>query len=241
MGKLVNTTMSYDVETIVLMAADRADMVKIDATGNPVVSDFIGIVPAVHVNYELAALWDALIKTHEDYLVYRRFIDVKANQEDYLLPEDFYKFRKVFPILSGRRGNALKKFDLADLGASDSMAALLTSPIEDTRYAVIGSRLRLHPTPTSDVTKGLELWYVPQFHTLRNLKDLIPNVFPNGWEEYVIEGVAARMLEKEESDASAQRARQKEILQRILVMAEDRDIGEPFKMQDTEGYLDSWS
>jgi hypothetical protein len=238
MGKWVDTGGELTAHFLALAAADRADMLKDDGTGNAELSDFVPeVLVLTHVNLELAALWAVLIKTHEDYLVYRRFIDIKANQENYVLPEDFYKFRKVFPIVNGKRGRALKRFDLKDLGAADSSAPLMTSPVEDTRYKVTGSRLWLHPTPTTDVTEGLELWYVPQFHMLRNAGDLVPNVFPNGWEEYVIEGVAARMLEKEESDASAQRARQKEILQRILIMAEDRDVGEPFQMQDTEGYL----
>ena len=86
----------------------------------------------------------------------------------------------------------------------------------------------------------LELWYVPQFDPLINLDDVIDFRFPFGWEQYVVEGIAARLLEKEESDASAHRARQKEILQRILVMAEDRDVGQPHQMQDTEGYIDDW-
>jgi hypothetical protein len=69
--------------------------------------------------------------------------------------------------------------------------------------------LWIHPEPTN--AAYLELWYVPQFKSLENLSDLIPVQFPNGWEEYVIEGVAARILEKEESDASAQRLRQQQV------------------------------
>jgi hypothetical protein len=191
-----------------------------------------------YINFEMAALWDLLIASHEDYLVYRRMIDVVADQEDYLLPEDFYKFRKVFPIVSGRRHYPLKKFDLNELGEADSLSAILTSPIEDTKYSIRGQRLWLHPIPSS--AAQLELWYVPQFHYLRNNNDLVPSIFPNGWEEFVVEGVAARLLEKEESDASAQRARQKEVLQRIMILAEDRDVGEPHQMQDVEGYNDSW-
>ena len=240
MGKFVDTAAEISLYNLAFAAADRADMLVDDGTGTPVISPFITTAMAVtYINYELAALWDLLITTHEDYLVYRRFIDVVANQEDYPLPEDFYKFRKVFPIINGDRSNALKKFNLKDLGAADSLAALLTSPIEDTRYSIRGMRLWLHPTPSN--AGRLELWYVPQFHTLRNYNDLVPAVFPNGWEEYAVEGVAARMLEKEESDASAQRARQKEILQRIMILAEDRDVGEPHQMQDVEGFNDTWS
>jgi len=232
MGK--NTQMNMDV--LMKIAADRADMLVDDGTGTPVWSSFAtSAAVGAFVNFEFAALWDALINANEDYCVYRHTIDVKANQEDYLLPDDFYKFRKVFPIVNGRRCAALRKFQMRELGEADSLAAILTSPIEETKYAVIGSRLRLHPIPSGAAT--LELWYIPQYPGVDNLEDLVPLQFPLGWEDYVIEGIAARMLEKEESDATPFRARQKEILQRILIMVEDRDVGEPFQMQDTEGYL----
>jgi hypothetical protein len=223
---------------ISLAAADRCDMLVDDGAGNYGWADSANSqAVGMYINYEFTALWDVLINSNEDYCVFRKLIDVVPGFEDYPLPEDFYKFRKVFPILSGKRGSALKKFNLEELGAADSLAALLTSPIEDTRYRINGMRLWLHPVPTS--AAQLELWYVPQFDIIHNSFDLVPAQFPLGWEEYVIEGVAARMLEKEESDATAQRTRQKEILQRILIMTEDRDIGSPHQMQDVEGYLDS--
>jgi hypothetical protein len=222
-------------------AGIRADVVRTNpTTGN---LEFIDSVSSEEIGYythaEIAALWDVLVNSHEDYCIKRYPIHVKADIEDYSLPEDFYKFRKVFPLLSGKRGNALKKFDLNDLGASDSLAALLTSPIEDTRYKINGNRLWLHPVPTSSAE--LELWYVPQVDPVLNLDDVLPYNFPLGWEDYVVEGTAARIMEKKELDSSPFRARQKEILQRLLIMAEDRDVGEPHQMQDTEGYLDTWS
>jgi hypothetical protein len=239
MGKWVDTATEVSVNNLVLAAAERADMLKDDGTGNVVLTDFVPLPMAVaHVNYELADLWDVLIATYEDYVVYRRFIDVVADQEDYPLPEDFYKSRKVFPIISGRRAEALRRFDLEKLGEADSLSAILTSPIEETRYKITGHRLWLHPIPSN--AARLELWYVPQGVTLKHLNDLVPAIFPNGWEEYIIEGVAARMLEKEESDATPHRTRQKEILQRIMILAEDRDVGEPHQMQDTEGYNNQW-
>jgi hypothetical protein len=243
MGQITDTAWDIAVQELCFIAGDRADMLVDDGTGNLALANFTGgaLNVANYIYLELAALWDALIASHEDYVVYRRFIDIVAGQEDYPLPEDFYKFRKVFPIVSGKRCRPLRKFNLEKLGDADSLAAIYTSEIEDARYKVIGSRLWIHPVPTNSVTRGLELWYVPQFHGLRNQRDLIPHQFPNGWEDYVTEGAAARLLEKEESDSTPQRTRQREILQRILVMVEDRDVGEPHQMQDTEGFLDTWS
>lgn len=228
----------YNVEFLYWGALDRADLLRTNpATGEPEAVD--AIVPEMvllYLNAELAVLWDVLISTHEDYCIKRLTIPVVANTEDYSMPSDFYKFRKVFPMSNGQRGKPLRKFNLKDLGRSTLYPATLGTQIEGTRYKINGNRLWLDPTPTS--AAELELWYVPQLEAIVNLKDRIDFRFPFGWEQYVIEGVAARCLEKLELDGSAQRARQKEILQRVLLMAEDRDVGEPFQMQDAEGYLD---
>jgi hypothetical protein len=235
MGKNPNTT----INVIMLLAAERADVLVDDGAGGQALSDFISeVYQLYYINLELAALWDALVATHEDYCVYRRTINIEAGKEDYALPEDFYKFRKIFPIVSGERNRPLRKFNLEKLGDADSLAAIYTTEIEDAQYRITGQRLWIHPEPTN--AAYLELWYVPQFKGLENLSDLIPVQFPNGWEEYVIEGVAARILEKEESDASAQRLRQQQVLKRIMTLAEDRDVGEPHQMQDSEGYGTTW-
>ena len=235
MANLGMDIVNRKLETILITAADRADMLHL-VGGIPTLSTFIDQNTAIYqLNMELAALWDVLINTYEDYCIRRKTINVLANIEDYSMPSDFYKFRKVFPVISGRRATALKKFNLEDLGEADSLSAILTSPIEETKYKINGNRLWLHPIPTN--AAELELWYVPQYTPIENNDDVVDWRYPLGWEDYAIEGLAARWLEKEESDASAQRTRQKEILQRILVMAEDRDVGQPFEMIDAEGML----
>ena len=227
----------YTVQFLIMMSLERADLLKIDpATGEQVPVDAMDAsAVGLYVNAELTVLWDVLISTHEDYCIKRKPITVVANTEEYSLPSDFYKFRKVFPLSNGQRGKPLRKFNLKDLGQSTLYPATLGTQIEGTRYKINGNRLWLDPTPTS--AAELELWYVPQLEPLVNIKDRVDFRFPFGWEQYIIEGVAARCLEKLELDGSPMRARQKEILQRILIMAEDRDVGEPFQMQDTEGYL----
>lgn len=228
------------IEALAIAAAKRADKLYLDATGSYAITSDVDLNTLYYyINLELAALWDVLVNTYEDYCVKRKTIQVVANTEEYSMPPDFYKFRKVFPVQSGKRCAALKKFNLSELGQADSLSAILTSPIEETKYKLNGNRLWLHPVPTS--AAELELWYVPQYDPIVNVKDAIDFRFPAGWEDYAIEGAGARLLEDEDSDSSAIRAKQKEILGRILIMAEDRDVGEPFQMQDTEGYLDHTS
>ena len=228
------------LELIVVLALERADKLAADPTsGDPVpTADVVSNALTYYINAELAVLWDVLVNTYEDYCIRHKAIVVVPDIQEYSMPSDFYKFRKVFPIQNGKRYAPLRKFDLRELGEADTFAAILARPVEYARYRLSGNRLLLHPMPSN--AGELELWYVPQFDPILNLNDRVDFRFPAGWEQYAIEGVAARLLEKEESDASAQRARQKEILQRILIMAEDRDVGEPHSMQDTENYLNDW-
>jgi hypothetical protein len=221
-------TNHFTVADIALAAAFRADML-VNSGGKPVLTDFIEPnVAAAMINLELAALWDVLVSTYEDYCIKHIKIDVKAAQEDYPLPEDFYKFRKIFPITNNKRGEALRKFNLEELGHADTLDALSLSPLDQTKYKVSGWRLWLYPVPAN--AGQLEMWYVPQFKPMTNLEDRVDFRFPFGWEDYVIDGMAARFLEKEESDSTPQRRTQAAALQRILAMAEDRDVGEPFQI-----------
>jgi hypothetical protein len=225
------------------LAADRADMLQYDSAGNASLSNFVN--PGMFLysaNHELAALWDHLVNAHEDYFTKREYLHIVANQEEYSLPRDFYKSRKVFPILTEgappERGAALKRFKLADLGTSDVEILIIGTEVRQLRYNIKGNRIWFHPTPTT--AADVELWYIPQYDPLENDDDLLHFSFPNGWEDYVVEGVAARALEKEESDSSFCRARQQEILQRILNTVQDRDEGEPFEIIDTQGYEADW-
>lgn len=228
-----------NVMYILLTAAHRCDMLAQEDGGSVGDVELSGFVlpqaAIVDFNLEIATLWDVIVSAHEDYAIRHLTITTRADQEEYLLPRDFYKFRKLFPIVSGHRAAALRKFQMQDLGDSNSRIPVMTSQIEDTQYRIAGNRLWLHPAPSGE--NDLELWYVPQCPQIINLEDKLDFHFPFGWEEYVIEGLAARWMEKEESDSTPFRARQQQVLNRLLSMVEDRDTGEPFVMIDTEGYL----
>ena len=222
------------LEMLRLLAADRADMLKYTA-GVADLSDFLNEGSFTYaVNAELAALWDHLITSYEDYAIKRLPMTLNATQEQYNLPADFYKLRKVFPVLSNGRGAPLRKFDLEEMGAETSSVLIVGTEVRQLRYRVMGNRLFFFPVPSN--AADIELWYVPQYQPIANDKDLIDFRFPTGWEDYVVEGVAARALEKEESDSTHCRMAQQQILQRILASVQDRDVGEPAGMIDVEGY-----
>ena len=88
------------MQLIAIAAAKRADMLKLDVTGNYTYSDQVDAnVLYYYINVELAALWDVLVNTYEDYCIKRKTIQVTANTEEYSMPPDFYKF--PFPARAG--------------------------------------------------------------------------------------------------------------------------------------------
>jgi len=222
------------LDALRLLAAERADMLKyVGAVAD--LSDFLNEGAFTYaVNAELAALWDYLITSYEDYAVKRWLFTTSATQDQYNLPADFYKLRKVFPVLPNGRSYPLRKFDLEEMGAETAEVLIVGTESRQLRYRVMGNRLYFWPVPTN--AAEMEVWYIPQYQPITNDEDLIDFRYPNGWEDYVVEGVAARALEKEESDSTPYRQRQREVLQRILASVQDRDVGEPAGMIDAEGY-----
>jgi hypothetical protein len=222
------------VEQLYLLAAERVDML-VDNAGVAEVSAFVnegGLLYAVNV--DLAALWDRLVLSNQDYCIKRHMIAIVANVEDYVLPDDYYKMRKVFPLdSSGNRGNAMRKFNLDELGREDVYNILPTAGLFETKYRVMGKRLFIYPVPTAATTfPTIEIWYYHDYPHVANVKDLIPHHYPAGWEDYVVEGIAARLKEKVDEDSTPYLRRQKNALSRIMEVVQDRDHAEPAQMLD---------
>jgi len=224
-----------NMEQIALLAGERADMLQSDGAGGQELSDFINTASVLYfINIELAALWDHLIMSNEEYCSKRWNLTTVADQEDYSLPEDFYKLRMVFPLdSSGNREEPLRRFHLQDLGKPELYRYPTSIGTDFHTYRLMGKRLFLDPIP--QIAGNLyEVWYCRDYPHTENKLDYIPHEYPKGWEDYVVEGVTARLLEKIESDSGPQRQRQNEVLGRIVQVIEDRDQGDPHTMIDTE-------
>jgi hypothetical protein len=218
---------------LALLAGERADML-VDNAGTLELTAFVEENAMLYnVNVELAALWDHLILSNEDWALKKYVVKLEANKEDYLLPKDFYKFRKIFPLdSSGNRGKPMRRFDMERLGKEDIYNIPVVSGTFDRKYRVMGMRIYFDPVPLA--AEDAELWYYQDYPHVENDLDLVPVHYPKGWEDYVVEGCAARLMEKIESDSSPMRSRQKEVLARIISVIQDRDLDEPHQMIDME-------
>tara|TARA_R100001530_G_scaffold7148_3_gene7983 strand:+ start:1823 stop:2521 length:699 start_codon:yes stop_codon:yes gene_type:complete len=188
--------------TLRARALDYADMTDSNFPNADRVDDYI--------NSAASEMYDILVNAYEDYFLTTNTITLVSGTEDYALPSDFYKAKRVYYVSGGRRF-AIDRFNLDDLSGAK------TGPLS---------------------TGSAELWYVPEmtFMDTAGPTDTVGEIIPpmvNGWADFLAISAAIKLLIREESDPSAL-MREKEVLkQRMISMAEPRDAGLPDTIQDT--------
>jgi len=103
-----------------------------------------------------------VVALNQDYYLRLAKADLVANQSTYALPEDFKRLRRLdisFDGTTRSKGVRIDRQTLYDPMSSVSEA----SPL----YSLISDGIELYPTPVSDVTNGLWLWYV------ENVSDMV--------------------------------------------------------------------
>jgi len=74
------------------------------------------------------------------------------------------------------------------------------------------------------------LWYVPRCPVLVNDTDIVDGV--NGWEQYIIASVCAKVMVKQEMDPSPFAAEKESMRERIIDEAANRNAGDPSTVTD---------
>lgn len=178
------------------------------------------------LNASLTELYDLLVAAFdEDYFESTSALTTVAGTSDYALPESFYKLLGV-SLTTGGRLTPLKRYARADRGA-------LSSPLSNgalPRYRLVGTSLRLLPAPASVMTGTI--YYVPQLTALASGADTV--TLPAGWEEFAVLGAAIAARIKGESDVADLVLKQDKMRARLVLMAEDRDVGAPAQVVDAD-------
>jgi hypothetical protein len=211
------------------MKAIALDMA--DVTGDPHIVD---ARLTDYFNLELAALSDLLISADENYFCVRKAIELRAGVSTYDLPSNYYHTIKTWHITNGAATDdryPMAQMPLDELGwDSGPRMRLRTGAL---RYAVVGSENGPQLVLSRrDASGQVELWYVPQFADLQTDEQRISPNIPNGFEDWVMHGVAIRCRVKEESDTQQLEAKRAEILARITALMSPRDHGESRQVVD---------
>ena len=209
----MNTRSLADLKTTILDQVDMSDSSFIDSTQL-----------TYWINAELSELHSLLVTTFEDYFITRYDFDLDGSDK-YDLPEDFLKLHKVF-LLQGSTRYRIHRFSMNDMVGDISY----NTGNENLKYRVMDKYIYFDPTPNA--SGEIQLFYIPQLTQLSADEDRIAFNIPVGWEDFVVNGVAARCLAKEESDPSYFLQCKAQLKADIVATADDRDTAEPHVWQD---------
>jgi len=158
-----------------------------------------------YLDAELSELHDLLVTSYEDYKMTVDTITLVGGTESYALPSDFYKSRRVWYKDGGRRYR-VKRYELSEIDGHT------TSPL---------------------VNGTIEFWYIPQYTKLATDGTVVDVSIPVGWEDMVVQGAAARLAIREESDPKPFWTLKANAIARIKGAAPERDAGEPHRVSDS--------
>ena len=197
----------------------RADMENSNLIQTPELNGYI--------NNSITELYDKLISSYSDeYYSEEYSFTTVANQQNYDLPDDFYKLLLVTRAITPTERRNVKKFMLKD--KARFTPGLTTAGDDLMQYRLKGNYISLLPVPRGGQTVYLD--YIPAFQNLTADADTFDGI--NGWEEYVIIDVAIKMKVKEESQIEELLAQLAKIDARIEAMKEARDASGPERVSD---------
>lgn len=180
-----------------------------------------------YLNEAIADLRDKMIsKVGADYFASTTTFTLVNGTENYALPADFYKILYVEQRGIDQLYYKMRRFEVAErsLGASP-----ISYYAPEIKYRLTANNITF--TPVNQLG-GIQvrLTYVPVPTELSADNDTLNGY--NGWETYVILLAARKALVKEESDVSQVDSELQSLIQRIEAMADNRDHGQPFRIQD---------
>jgi hypothetical protein len=185
-----------------------------------------------YINQSISELYDLLVGAYgNDYYLTSTTFATNNTDTEYNLPSDFYKLAGVDLYLNASRFITLKPFMWNERGRyqdGSNWAAIIA--IQGPRYHIGGNKITFNPTPPG--TFNIKMYYVPYSPKLVADSDAFDGI--DGWEEFVVIDAAIKMLQKEETDVTVLALQKKAIIQRINTMAENRDEGHSFRVQDVQ-------
>jgi hypothetical protein len=192
-------------------------------------SDFVGTAECnALINGEGAELHSLVVDAHEDQFTTTQSFTISSGSTYALsgLPgtAPFYKLRGLDRDEGGGDWREVQRFGFDD---RNRRASTGWGPYGRTvRYRLVGASLRI--TPDDAATGTYRLWYVPGWVDLASDSDTID--YPENWYEYVVAGVAAKLVAKEEGDVRTHLELKDRIRARIQSAVLHRDAAGPERM-----------
>jgi hypothetical protein len=180
-----------------------------------------------YINQSIAELYDIILEVTDDYWLESDDVTVSSGTATYALSGltyDFYLLKGI-DVQDGSTWRPLRRFNFSERNQNQTGSAEKWS----TRYRIMGSNIRLRPTPQWSGT--IRVWYIPVPTELSADGDTFDGV--SGWEEYVIVDSIIKARVRDEEDVSDQMLQKSYLVERIRkAAAAGRDSSEPNRVRD---------
>jgi hypothetical protein len=158
-------------------------------------ADWLDSQIATEINYAYLEMYSAVIETYEDY--YRTIVttSLEANKQEYTLPSDIYKIRRIeVKYVSTDNFVKVKPYSFDQIGMG--FDTLLYTSANQAIYELSGNVIRLLPIPTEDVASGLRLTYIATISNLDDSTDEVNIPFADRFATYLVLGACSKLLKK---------------------------------------------
>lgn len=200
-------------------------------------ADWTDVQVEREINYAYLEVVSAVIDTYEDYYRSRYTADFVASQDEYELPTDFLKMRRLeLKYVSTDERIKANRFSFNQIprATNSTSYSFLGSPI----YDLSGDFIKILPVPTVAVTEGILMYYIRQVSELSEDTDEIDIPFPDRYGKLVTIGATAELLRKgqqEEAVAAKYDDKFQIGLEKMKSELEDRIADGPKMIEDTLG------
>ena len=165
-----------------------------------------------YINQSWAELYNYLLQSGQEFYLSSHSFDTSNDVTDYSLPDDFFLDKGVDATVSGQ----LVVFDRWQFEERERYDQIeVWSMGQPWAYAILGSNISLRPTPGG--VYSVRLWYYPS-PTRMTADDSVVDCL-SGFEEYIVADAAAKILVKDDRDASmvmAQKAAAKHVIDMMI-------------------------
>lgn len=190
------------------------------------------------INASGALLYDIIVAAYgNDYNVAPPYQwQTDGVTQRYPLPPDFFKLLGMDVQISNTTSGwlTLPKFNFAERNKFMTPYQLFYGVRTNLHYRLVGEKVWLIPIAAAG--QWVQMHYVPKYTRLAQDTDVL-NGF-DGWEELVKNDVCAKACVKRETDGSEFLAERTTQLQRLQVIAEERDLGGAATVADVRAQED---
>ena len=211
--------------------------------GEPTATDWTNAELNLLINTYYHKVHSAVVNVFEDYApLSTSNMTTVANQQEYSLPSDLLKLRRVEINYDVSNANSapLRAFPMPmdsvrrDLGNTNLGVTILRNPFYFLRGSVVG----FVPVPTRAGTDAIKVWYNPVLTDLSADTDTINIPYPDNYWMLIVYGATADALrfEQQESQEALQlEAKFERGIQQMQEELEDRVADETKFVTDTRG------